>query len=287
MDQSRTCGVAALASVILVVVAGLASRLCAEPPGSGVGEAAIDAPSETTWAIPAPVDRTEQPGPAELADRIAARLAAADSVAATPGTSTSAGSNREVGVLPAPRPAGTRFIDRFDTSNSGEIAASEVSTAGGWWELPEVRVGGLLLVFIGMAVVARRWSNTRGPRAGRPSGVLSVLARYPFGRGASLVLLEVGPRIVLVHQPGGRGAELRPVAEFTSPEDIAELRTRLGIARRASEPGFGHDLERSLGLYDRNGRPAGFGGPDGLPLEDVMETVDLTRRRPRRGNRTN
>jgi len=219
----------------------------------------------------------------------AAPTAGANAATPTETTPTAATSDA---ILPAPRPSGDRFIDRFD--RSGDAAAADgfggfggFAGADAWWSSPEVRVGGLLAVFIGMAVVARRWSNTRGPRAGRPSGVLSVLARYPFGRGASLVLLEVGPRMVLVHQQGGRGGEVRSIAEFTTPEEVAELRTRLGIARRDAEPGFGPDLERQLGRYDRKGRPQGFGGPDGLPLEDVMETVDLTRRRPRRGSRAN
>lgn len=194
--------------------------------------------------------------------------------------------------LPAPRPSGRRFIDRFAPTSAVDESTASTSEGDvmpmleGWWNAPELRVGLLLAAFVGVAAMMRRWSNTRGPRAGRPSGVVSVLARYPFGRGASLVLLEVGPRVVLVHQHGGRGGEVRPVAEFTSPEEIVEIRARLGMARRAEEPGFDRDLHRELGLYDRRGRPAGFGGPDGLPLDDAMETVDLTRRRPRRGSRT-
>jgi flagellar biogenesis protein FliO len=299
MDHLRSCGLAALAA--LVIATGVVSASPEEPPVSGVGDASI-APqnrSTTTTSVESVEPRLD---PAELADRIAARIAAADAsrpearVAGAPSTTpvepAGAEATETADVLPAPRPSGSRFIDRFSPEDASEVglAAADgdlVASSGDWSSLPEVRVGALLAVFVFVAVVARRWSNTRGPRAGRPSGVLSVLARYPFGRGASLVLLEVGPRMVLVHQQGGRGGEVRPIAEFTTPEEISELRTRLGISRREAEPGFGRDLERNLGLYDRKGRPQGFGGPDGLPLDDVMETVDLTRRRPRRGNRTN
>ncbi len=317
MDHPRPCGLVALATLVMPLFAA-ASAIAEDPPASGVGDAAITSrivPPATAAAVEPPnagtpiaVEETEPLDSTAFAARIAARLAAAD--AGGPSSERTAARTAapaaqsirpeiadpeptadEAGILPAPRPSGSRFIDRFERADGtvgvgdGEVAS--VAAIDEWWSLPEVRVGGLLAVFVGVAVLARRWSNTRGPRAGRPSGVLSVLARYPFGRGASLVLLEVGPRMVLVHQQGGRGGEVRPIAEFTTAEEIAELRARLGIARREAEPGFGRDLERHLGLYDRKGRPQGFGGPDGLPLEDVMETVDLTRRRPRRGNRTN
>ncbi len=314
MDHPRPCGPAALAALVIAVF-GVLPAATAAPPASGVGDATIT-PREVASPAETPMSSTaggNDLDPAELANRIAARLAANDASrlerraddapesgpvaasmpsASVAGAAETTGTTKTAAILPAPRPSGSRVTERFDRAADEGAGAVGQDVGGlaefdGWWSSPEIRVGGLLAAFIGLAVVARRWSNVRGPRAGRPSGVLSVLARYPFGRGASLVLLEVGPRLVLVHQQGGRGGEVRPIAEFTSLEEIADLRTRLGIARRESEPEFGRDLERHLGLYDRKGRPQGFGGRDGLPLDDVMETVDLTRRRPRRGNRAN
>jgi flagellar biogenesis protein FliO len=297
MDHPRSCGVAALASLLISTC--VAWSAAADPPVSGVGDATIDPPSIADATASAVVE--EPLDPISIAERLAARIDAAEADRRARGaapetrdtfTEEEAPIADVTPVLPAPRPSesGDRFIDRFDSSPQDEtrgVVDLDAPTADlGWWMIPEVRVGLLLAAFIGIAVLARRWSNIRGPRAGRPSGVLSVLARYPFGRGASLVLLEVGPRMVLVHQQGGRGGEVRTITEFDSIEDITELRSRLGVARR-EEAGFGRDLERNLGLYDRKGRPQGFGGTDGLPLDDVMETVDLTRRRPRRGNRTN
>lgn len=277
MDQPRSRGLAALVIFALFPTTLVVGDETV-PPASGVGAAvALEvAPSDT-----APIE-----DPTALADRIRARLDAAASTDVA--AESSEGDSKP---LPAPRATGSPLIDRFDPSrrpaDSTDTGADADPLGAGWWNSAEFRVGLLLASFVGLAILARRWSNTRGPRAGRPSGVLSVLARYPFGRGASLVLLEVGPRVVLVHQQGGRGGEVRPVAEFSTPEEIAEIRTRLGLAQRAEEPGFGRDLQDQLGLYDRRGRPTGFGGPDGLPLDDAMETVDLTRRRPRRGTRTN
>ena len=279
MDQPRTRGLAAFV-ISASCITSLAVGDETTPPVSGVGGVALEAPAAAAGP--------ELDDPTAIAARIAARLDARDAARPASDATPEAPADKP---LPAPKVTGNRLIDRFDSSRRAAMpaaAASPVDDAPeGWWNTAEFRVGVLLVSFIGLAILARRWSNTRGPRAGRPSGVLSVLARYPFGRGASLVLLEVGPRVVLVHQQGGRGGEVRPVAEFSTPEEIAEIRTRLGIAQRADEPGFGRDLQKQLGLYDRRGRPAGFGGPDGLPLEDAMETVDLTRRRPRRGTRTN
>jgi flagellar biogenesis protein FliO len=303
MDHPRPCGPAAFAIFVIATLA-VPAVSATTPPASGVGDATLT--PRVNEVVSEPSTNDEPPlDPTELAERIASRIAAVD--AADAGSAEAAGPPASViettpstdrtlepsmaadpvAVLPAPRPSGDRFIDRFDRADTDSVASATGPVVEGWWMLPEVRVGILLAAFVAVAVVARRWSNARGPRGGRPSGVLSVLARYPFGRGASLVLLEVGPRMVLVHQQGGRGGEVRSIAEFTTPEEIAELRTRLGIARRESESGFGRDLERHLGLYDRKGRPQGFGGSDGLPLDDAMETVDLTRRRPRRGSRTN
>ena len=181
--------------------------------------------------------------------------------------------------------ARTPITDRFG-GGVGGMLSPRGDQGGGWWTSPEVRVVGLLVALGVVAFVAKRMSR-RGviPGAGRPSGVLSVLARYPFGRGATLVLVECGPRILLLHQHGGKGGEITALTEFVDANDVADLRTRLGADSRTGRDDFERSLARNLGRYDRTGRPEGFGGRDGLALDDAMETVDLTRRRPRRGAR--
>ena len=62
---------------------------------------------------------------------------------------------------------------------------------------------------------------------GRPSGVLQVHGRYPMGRGQALVLLQIGDRMVLVHQGGGR---MQTLTEFTNEQDVAELKPDRGRA---------------------------------------------------------
>lgn len=237
------------------------------------------------------------------ADRLAARI---ESAAARPAASTSpapaetvldkplpAPRPGDIGGIPAGQPVATSSIepgsasisDRFGQGLAGLNTKVEEGDVG-WWETPEARIFGFLAVLAGVAIVARRMAG-RGtlPGASRPSGVISVMARYPFGRGASLTLVECGPRIILLHQHGGRGGEVTAITEFGDREELAELRARLGRGDRDPATGFEDSLQRNLGRYDRKGRPEGFGLAGGLPLDDVMETVDLTRRRPRRGAR--
>ena len=179
---------------------------------------------------------------------------------------------------------------------SGETAAgtpltttTPVGTATRWWNAPELRVFGLLALLVLAAVFMKRHGGRSIGLAGgpRPSGVVSVLGRFPFGRSASLVLLECGPKVLLLHQHAGKGGEVTTLAEFSDRDEVADLRGRLTATERDAKGGFGRELEQNLGLYDRRGRPRGFGGEDGLPVQGPIETVDLTRRRPRRGVRGN
>jgi flagellar biogenesis protein FliO len=172
---------------------------------------------------------------------------------------------------------------------SGENGTVVPAGSTAWWNAPELRVFGLLSVLVLAAVLMRRFGGRAVGLAGgpRPSGVVSVLGRFPFGRSASLVLLECGPKVLLIHQQAGKGGAVSTLSEFADRDEVAELRRQLNADERDSKGGFGRDLEQSLGLYDRRGRPKGFTGNEGLPVQGPIETVDLTRRRPRRGVRGN
>ncbi len=172
---------------------------------------------------------------------------------------------------------------------TGDGGAISPAGATAWWNAPELRVFGLLSVLVIAAVMMRRFGGRAIGLAGgpRPSGVVSVLGRFPFGRSASLVLLECGPKVLLLHQQAGKGGAVTTLSEFGDRDEVAELRRQLNANERDAKGGFGRDLEQSLGLYDRRGRPKGFSGDDGLPIQGPIETVDLTRRRPRRGVRGN
>ena len=172
---------------------------------------------------------------------------------------------------------------------TGPAAAKPTS----WWNGPEAKVIWLLVILIGAAMLVNRYGAKGAAGAkrlaggGRPSGVIQVLARYPMGRGSQLMLVECGPRIILMHQQRGRsGTGISTLSEFTGRDEVANLRRRIEAGGRDADESFSKDLERSLGTYGRDGAPISIGG-SGLPDSASMETVDLTRRRPRRNARGN
>ena len=172
---------------------------------------------------------------------------------------------------------------------TGPAAAKTTS----WWNGPEARVIWLLVILIGAAMLVNRYGGKGAAGAkrlaggGRPSGVIQVLARYPMGRGSQLMLVECGPRVILMHQQRGRsGNGISTLSEFTGRDEVANLRRRIEAGGRDADESFSMDLERSLGTYGRDGAPISIGG-SGLPDSASMETVDLTRRRPRRNARGN
>lgn len=143
--------------------------------------------------------------------------------------------------------------------------------------------GVLLLIWVLRALVRRSRGETAGSRllGGRaPSGVASVLARYPVARGQQVVLLEVGRRIIVTHQNAGT---MNTLSEVTDPEELADLRARIaGVERTEVERPFDEALTTSLEQTPTTESLATVAGRPGL----VAETVDLTRaRRPRRRGR--
>jgi len=62
-----------------------------------------------------------------------------------------------------------------------------------------------------------------GPAGQAPSGVLSVLARYPVARGQTLVLLQMDRRLLLLCQTQ---QGFQTLCEVTDPEEVASLITR-------------------------------------------------------------
>lgn len=103
-------------------------------------------------------------------------------------------------------------------------------------------------VVVGLAVVAawgvRKAAGSSGSlmatlgAGGRaPSGILSILGRYPVGRGQTLVLLQCDRRVLLLSQCRTRGgASFSTLAEFTDPIEVASL-----VAK--SRDGGGHSAQ--------------------------------------------
>lgn len=112
---------------------------------------------------------------------------------------------------PAPRPAGVGDASMLTTG----LALAAV-------------VGAILVIGLVVRRVARGQGGLMsqlGPGGRAPAGVLEVLGRYPVSRGASLVLLKLDRRILLVAQSQGRksGVSMSTLAELTDPEEVASL----------------------------------------------------------------
>jgi flagellar biogenesis protein FliO len=136
----------------------------------------------------------------------------------------------------------------------------------------------VLALLFALRFVMRRAAGGLGA-AGRPSGVLEILARYPIARGQSLMVLKMARRIVLVHHSG---TTMRTLSEVNDPEEVAAL---LGRLEAGSRPREAQKFRSMLGAFERQHEQA---APDKRPREfrpitggdDHVEIVDLTRRRP-------
>lgn len=124
----------------------------------------------------------------------------------------------------------------------------------------------LTLIFLLRAVlmkVGRGWAG----QGGRPSGVLEILARYPVGRGQTLVLLKIGRRVLLLHQTA---TAMITLSEVTDAAELANLLSRIEAGGRTPERGFDAALNQWAAHHD-------LVTPKG---RIASETIDLTRSAP-------
>lgn len=136
-------------------------------------------------------------------------------------------------------------------------------------------LGGVIGVILLLRQVLRRVGDPLAAR--RPSGVVQVLSRFPFGRNQQIVLLQIGPRILCVHQSSGAVSTL---CEVVDPGEVADLRGRIE-AGTPERQRFERELTRELA------RPESRSGPGRTTtaaersplLGRPVETVDLTRGR--------
>lgn len=140
--------------------------------------------------------------------------------------------------------------------------------------------GVILLIFVLRAVIRKAHaSRNKGglfSRGKSPSGVASILARYPVGRGQQVVLLGVGKRILVVHQASG---SMQTLSEITDPEEVAHMRAQInGEDRESIDRTFAPKLDRLLESVPDEIIVEPVDGMPGL----VAEKVDLTAKRRRR-----
>ena len=98
-----------------------------------------------------------------------------------------------------------------------------------------VALGGVLSVVLVVRHLVRRRSGSAAFAAG---GIVETLGRTPIGRGRSVLLLRVGPRILCVHEGP---QEMRTLCEFTDPREVEPL---LSALTRRDEPVETVDLTR-------------------------------------------
>ncbi len=160
-----------------------------------------------------------------------------------------------VGAGPDPEDRPARAVETTsaerDTAHVAGLAASETRALGA----PEIEstplsgpaerrrgavtegvqtmvvLGGVVAVILGMAMGLRLLAKRHGglmaacgPGGKSPSGVLSVLGRYPIARGQTLLLLQFDRRVLLVGQTTGRGgARMATLAELSDANDVASV----------------------------------------------------------------
>lgn len=150
--------------------------------------------------------------------------------------------------------------------NSGEASGEAPRTS---WTTTALALGGVVVLILGagagLRALARRTNGggllaALGPGGRAPSGVLEVLARFPVGRGATLVLLKLDRRVLLVCQNASRsgGGAMNVLAEITDPEEVASILLR---SRDAEGDSIARKFEGLLA-----GESAAYTPPAGQPL---------------------
>ena len=148
--------------------------------------------------------------------------------------------------------------------------------AGEAFQVGASLAGVLALIWVLRYLLRRARGDYAGRRilagAGAPSGVASILAKYPLSRGQQVVLLEVGRRVIVAHQGDG---SMSTLSEITDADEVADLKARLsGVERTERDKTFDAKLSSSLEATPGPDSLATVAGMPGM----VAETVDLTRR---------
>ena len=140
--------------------------------------------------------------------------------------------------------------------------------------------GALTLVMILLLATRSVLKRFGGPlTGGRPSGVLQVLARFPIGRSQHLVLLQLGRRIVLVHQAK---TGMTSLSEVSDPDEVAQLLARVEAgSSETRSAGFQTILGRLMNHGSRQEWEQFGTGDRSTTRFGDGEVIDLTRRAPR------
>lgn len=240
------------ATLALILATCAISRAHAQ--AASVDPPRANAPVVVEQAVPAPQQRQQQPALPVTAEHApeAAPLAPLEPPAPH-------------SAEPAPVPAIERQPLGPATSGAAPIKATPGAkpavTTGAL--RTALSLGGVILLILCAWTIARRvaqrsggLASQLGPGGGAPSGILSVLGRYPVARGQTLVLLKLDRRILLLNQSS---AGFRTLCEVTDPDEVASilLKTRdeegESIAQRFKSILKDAERDPSLGQVDATG----------------------------------
>ncbi len=226
-------------------------------------------------------DVTESPSSAPT-DPSSDRQSASDASRAT--LDTSAVENTPLG-----RPSAIGEVSTVDDTESASPRGlmSDAIRTGGALVLVITLIFGLRFLLRRMGALQAGLVGQLGPGGKAPSGVVAVLGRYPVSRGQTLVLLQVGVRVLLLSQSS---SGLRTLSELTDPEEVAQLllKTRDEDGQSMSErfrtllKGASQDpsLIGEPGEMDSGGpvsmRIAGGMADVGVPVEAADQDEDTT-----------
>ncbi len=175
--------------------------------------------------------------------------------------------SRPLGGASPKRPAG-----EAKPLASDPAARSGASRGGVLWPLAGVLA--LVVIAAGAARALARRSGGLGAALGAggrsPAGVLEILGRYPVGRGATLVLLKLDRRVLLLSQAGGgrlgAGAGFSTLCEVTDPEEVASILVK---ARDADGDSMAERFRSLLTRFDGDMSRADPGG-ESVPSRRVV-----------------
>jgi flagellar biogenesis protein FliO len=176
---------------------------------------------------------------------------------------------------PIQRPSAADTSHSLDESTGGAAIPAPAGSLTGDAVRTVVALGAVLALALVMRQVAKRFTDPLSAR--RPSGVVQILSRFPVGKGQTVQLLAIGTRVLCVHHSAGR---MTTLCEFTDPQEIALLRTRIeagSAGRRQFENELVRSLERDGDTLESSRRAA---DTQVANRYTPTETVDLTKRRP-------
>ena len=139
---------------------------------------------------------------------------------------------KDTATIPAPR-----LIGRRSTKPSRDILRGD--TAGPWYQTGLGSLAIVLALIGGVYWIARRW----GPALRSTEvGGMRIVARAGLSQRQSLVLVQVGRRLVVVGVSPGR---VERVCDISDPQEVAELTGHRQAGRPNDRAGFDKMLHRA------------------------------------------